>query len=338
MCWSAPYHGHHGNSSWCCNNTQCVVKGRSWLDLAVCQLHFPTLVTLDEHKEPRCVHVLTLSPIICHILKPVLILFVCMYGIPLKIAHLLAINDLINANGWFKWNGVKCSRAQRDGINVWYFPLSQGKPTVLQSQFRLTYTMILNLLRVEALRVTDMMRRSFSENHRDTQVNGLIFHQPLGDDEMSVGFACPSNSILQKRLKYEVCDEMFWNSFGLTKPFLSLCFSDSWEENNWAEKHALLSPSAGHRGAVIWFTVILPYHHRAAHHHRDPAGTHTYILMWTLVYHTITELCITTETLQVHTHTHTYMNTVYLYTTLPQSCTHSNTRFTAFRDLYDVLN
>ncbi|XP_056597770.1 helicase SKI2W isoform X1 [Triplophysa dalaica] len=46
-----------------------------------------------------------------------------------------------------------------------------GKPTVLQSQFRLTYTMILNLLRVEALRVTDMMRRSFSENHRDTQAN-----------------------------------------------------------------------------------------------------------------------------------------------------------------------
>ncbi|XP_075961573.1 superkiller complex protein 2 isoform X2 [Anarhichas minor] len=44
-----------------------------------------------------------------------------------------------------------------------------GRPTTLQSQFRLTYTMILNLLRVEALRVTDMMRRSFSENHRDTQ-------------------------------------------------------------------------------------------------------------------------------------------------------------------------
>uniref|UniRef100_A0A665VK16 SKI2 homolog, superkiller viralicidic activity 2-like n=1 Tax=Echeneis naucrates TaxID=173247 RepID=A0A665VK16_ECHNA len=44
-----------------------------------------------------------------------------------------------------------------------------GKPTILQSQFRLTYTMILNLLRVEALRVTDMMRRSFSESHRDTE-------------------------------------------------------------------------------------------------------------------------------------------------------------------------
>ncbi|XP_037548858.1 helicase SKI2W [Nematolebias whitei] len=47
--------------------------------------------------------------------------------------------------------------------------MMMGKPTVLQSQFRLTYTMILNLLRVEALRVTDMMRRSFSESHRDTQ-------------------------------------------------------------------------------------------------------------------------------------------------------------------------
>ncbi|XP_028256030.1 superkiller complex protein 2 [Parambassis ranga] len=46
-----------------------------------------------------------------------------------------------------------------------------GKPTILQSQFRLTYTMILNLLRVEALHVTDMMRRSFSESHRDTQAH-----------------------------------------------------------------------------------------------------------------------------------------------------------------------
>ncbi|KAI1902399.1 hypothetical protein AGOR_G00044360 [Albula goreensis] len=49
--------------------------------------------------------------------------------------------------------------------------MMMGKPTVLQSQFRLTYTMILNLLRVEALQVTDMMRRSFSENHRDTQAH-----------------------------------------------------------------------------------------------------------------------------------------------------------------------
>uniref|UniRef100_A0A8C8SWU6 Ski2 like RNA helicase n=1 Tax=Pelusios castaneus TaxID=367368 RepID=A0A8C8SWU6_9SAUR len=48
-----------------------------------------------------------------------------------------------------------------------------GKPTQLQSQFRLTYTMILNLLRVEALRVEDMMKRSFSEFHsrKDSQVH-----------------------------------------------------------------------------------------------------------------------------------------------------------------------
>ncbi|XP_056154430.1 helicase SKI2W [Lampris incognitus] len=49
--------------------------------------------------------------------------------------------------------------------------MMMGKPTVLHSQFRLTYTMILNLLRVEALRVTDMMKRSFSESHRDPQTH-----------------------------------------------------------------------------------------------------------------------------------------------------------------------
>lgn len=39
-----------------------------------------------------------------------------------------------------------------------------GEPTKLASQFRLTYNMILNLLRVEALRVEEMIKRSFSEN------------------------------------------------------------------------------------------------------------------------------------------------------------------------------
>lgn len=48
-------------------------------------------------------------------------------------------------------------------LNIfWYF---QGRPTLLESQFRLTYTMILNLLKVEQLRVEDMMKRSFSEFH-----------------------------------------------------------------------------------------------------------------------------------------------------------------------------
>jgi antiviral helicase SKI2 len=39
-----------------------------------------------------------------------------------------------------------------------------GNPTKLRSQFRLTYNMILNLLRVEALRIEEMIKRSFSEN------------------------------------------------------------------------------------------------------------------------------------------------------------------------------
>lgn len=40
-----------------------------------------------------------------------------------------------------------------------------GQPTKLTSQFRLTYNMILNLLRVQALRMEEMIRKSFSEAH-----------------------------------------------------------------------------------------------------------------------------------------------------------------------------
>jgi antiviral helicase SKI2 len=43
--------------------------------------------------------------------------------------------------------------------------LLTGNPTKLESQFRLTYTMILNLLRVEDLKVEDMLKRSFAEFH-----------------------------------------------------------------------------------------------------------------------------------------------------------------------------
>ncbi|CAA7392674.1 unnamed protein product [Spirodela intermedia] len=40
-----------------------------------------------------------------------------------------------------------------------------GKPTRLESQFRLTYIMILHLLRIEELKVEDMLKRSFAEFH-----------------------------------------------------------------------------------------------------------------------------------------------------------------------------
>jgi len=39
-----------------------------------------------------------------------------------------------------------------------------GEPSKLRSQFRLTYNMMLNLLRVEALKIEEMIKRSFSEH------------------------------------------------------------------------------------------------------------------------------------------------------------------------------
>ena len=41
--------------------------------------------------------------------------------------------------------------------------LRQGQPTLLTSKFRVTYLMVLNLLRVEELRAEDVMKRSFGE-------------------------------------------------------------------------------------------------------------------------------------------------------------------------------
>lgn len=46
--------------------------------------------------------------------------------------------------------------------------VTMGRPTKLLSQFRLTYNMILNLLRIEALRVEEMIKHSFSENSTQT--------------------------------------------------------------------------------------------------------------------------------------------------------------------------
>lgn len=44
-----------------------------------------------------------------------------------------------------------------------------GKPTALSSQFRLTFNMILNLLRAEDFKVEDMIKRSFSEASRQKE-------------------------------------------------------------------------------------------------------------------------------------------------------------------------
>lgn len=47
---------------------------------------------------------------------------------------------------------------------VTFKEVTLGVPTKLQSQFRLTYNMILNLLRIEALKVEEMIKYSFGEN------------------------------------------------------------------------------------------------------------------------------------------------------------------------------
>ena len=72
-----------------------------------------------------------------------------------------------------------------------------GDPTKLRSQFRLTYNMILNLLRVEALKIEEMIKRSFSEN----ATQALL---PDQERKMKV-----SMEDLQKikREPCEICDE-----------------------------------------------------------------------------------------------------------------------------------
>lgn len=71
-----------------------------------------------------------------------------------------------------------------------------GKPTKLNSQFRLTYNMILNLLRIEALKVEEMIKRSFSENANQVM---------LPEHQKSVQVSQESLSKL-KRAPCKICD------------------------------------------------------------------------------------------------------------------------------------
>ena len=71
-----------------------------------------------------------------------------------------------------------------------------GNPTKLRSQFRLTYNMILNLLRVEALKIEEMIKRSFSENATQAL---------LPEQEKKVKVS-QSNLANHKREFCEICD------------------------------------------------------------------------------------------------------------------------------------
>jgi antiviral helicase SKI2 len=63
---------------------------------------------------------------------------------------------------------VNCWRSMPD-VSV-FNKIMCGRATKLSSQFRLTYNMILNLLRVQDFRVEDMIKRSFSEVHAQRSV------------------------------------------------------------------------------------------------------------------------------------------------------------------------
>lgn len=71
-----------------------------------------------------------------------------------------------------------------------------GEPSKLRSQFRLTYNMILNLLRVEALKIEEMIKRSFSEH---------ATQQLLPEHEKDVKLA-QADLAKVKRESCEICD------------------------------------------------------------------------------------------------------------------------------------
>ena len=72
-----------------------------------------------------------------------------------------------------------------------------GEPSKLRSQFRLTYNMILNLLRVEALKIEEMIKRSFSEH---------ATQQLLPEHEKDVKVALADLEKV-KREPCKICDE-----------------------------------------------------------------------------------------------------------------------------------
>lgn len=72
-----------------------------------------------------------------------------------------------------------------------------GEPSKLRSQFRLTYNMILNLLRVEALKIEEMIKRSFSEH---------ATQQLLPEHENDVKLA-QADLAKVKRESCKICDE-----------------------------------------------------------------------------------------------------------------------------------
>lgn len=87
-----------------------------------------------------------------------------------------------------------------------------GQPNKLKSQFRLTYNMILNLLRVEALKIEEMIKRSFSEH---------ATQQLLPEHEKGVKIA-EADLAKIKREPCELCDPSLDDCHGASMKFREL--------------------------------------------------------------------------------------------------------------------
>ncbi|OWB73351.1 hypothetical protein B5S31_g3089 [[Candida] boidinii] len=102
-----------------------------------------------------------------------------------------------------------------------------GIPTKLSSQFRLTYSMILNLLRIEALKVEEMIKRSFSEN---TTQSLLPEHQQKVKDleaKLEKDYKmdkCPNETLNKLEIFYNMMDELRTKYGLLVKESLKLSF------------------------------------------------------------------------------------------------------------------
>jgi len=87
-----------------------------------------------------------------------------------------------------------------------------GEPSKLRSQFRLTYNMILNLLRVEALKIEEMIKRSFSEH---------ATQQLLPEHEKAVRLS-EADLARVKRDSCDVCDGVVDECHGASQTYRQL--------------------------------------------------------------------------------------------------------------------
>ncbi|KAF8396881.1 hypothetical protein HHK36_018516 [Tetracentron sinense] len=105
-----------------------------------------------------------------------------------------------------------------------------GSATRLESQFRLTYTMILHLLRVEELKVEDMLKRSFAEFHAQKKL-------PEKQQLLMLMLAQPTEAI--KCIKGEPAIEEYYEMYADAEKY-SDCIVETVMQSHAAQQH--LSP------------------------------------------------------------------------------------------------